>query len=236
MDGILEQDHNPENKEADMHRVEIYEENLRLSNDTDRDWELKPEEKDIQKFKTLILENQIKALEEGSGKRKKVVAVQIKGSKEVKKFPEHQMKAVIQKLVDLGYLVVLIDDLDFPVETKEGHVINLCGKTRQEEVFGLIHNVDAVVCWDSALLWVAHTQMKPSVVFLGPTKASTRTSMHPTGVHVVDCAKHVNCSPCVESYSACKIRGKPTYPCAKNVQTLWLLNEVKTGLENILGE
>jgi len=59
LDGILEQDHNMDNKESKMHRVSIYEEALRLSDSSERNWSLRNKPEHLQKFKNIFMEKYI---------------------------------------------------------------------------------------------------------------------------------------------------------------------------------
>jgi len=166
---------------------------------------------------------------------KKFIAYQIRGSKQCKEFPYNQTKAIVNKLVELGYIVCLIDkDPEIGWEVP-GKVINFCGQLDESELLALVHCCDYVVCWDSAVLWMAHTQYKPTIIFMGPTKDRERLGLHPSKCYKIDCAKAVGCSPCVETYSMCKVNGIPTFTCAKKVPLKFLLQEIDNGVKYIRG-
>jgi len=66
LDGVLELDHDPKNKEALMHRVEIMEEQLqlpKLPRTNKRNWELKSRQKDLDKIKNILLTEYINKIE-----------------------------------------------------------------------------------------------------------------------------------------------------------------------------
>jgi ADP-heptose:LPS heptosyltransferase len=220
LDGCLEKDHDPNNKESVMHRVDIYFEKLNIPRIGNVNWS--PFD-----LRTHLFERRF-PMEYKLPK----IGIQIKGSGPIKSLPFEYIKELSYYLAN-KYQVVLLDyDKNYGFEGN--NILNLCGKLNVYECVALLTKLDVCITMDSGMLWLAHSANCPVVTILASTRESERLTLHPlypNKARSVDITKMIGCQPCFETRQYCKGRMR----CMKDFDKKILTEKIESRLQEILG-
>lgn len=224
LDYCLELDHNPDNSESRKHRVQNYLEIFNVSDVSDVEWKT-----DKLSFKSLYSK-----IDLDDDKSMKKIALQLRGSSQVKTLPHNYMKQLASKLAE-KYQVILLD-YDKNYGFNGTNIINACGKLDIYECVALLSKMECCICMDSGILWLAHSANCPVVTILGPTRESERLSLHPLypdKARSINIAKDmIGCEPCFETRENCK----GAINCMRNFNWEELNSKIFEQLNLILGE
>lgn len=153
------------------------------------------------------------------------VVFQGKGTTPKKWLPNQTIQYLINHMNEAGIRVVYVGNAIG--KTNEAIRVNRIDNElafmqyNVAQLFSLIRNARAVICMDSAPLWISHFTNTPLVALLGPTGARQRISKHPLypdGAQAVKLYDIINCKPCFEAAAKCN----HTVKCLKiEPQIIW---------------
>jgi ADP-heptose:LPS heptosyltransferase len=149
-------------------------------------------------------------------RRKKLVAVQVRGSATLKTLPEAVMVQLISGLLERGNDVILIES-DRKVAEKFVLSDRVHTMTDRDALHGIamLAYVDLAITMDSGALWMAHCAPARVLAILGPTRPEERITMHPDyphGARAVKLNDIINCPACFEGAQKCAQK----YTCMRN--------------------
>ena len=216
LDGVLERDHDPLAPESRMPRTHIYLRALGYSGGVEpEDWH------------NPVMSGPLPVPDgapEGG-----YVAVQWAGSGPVKSLGQDRMRALVRELSARWTVVVFHGER---VEDVGGGT-DLTGRgLGHRGLFGLVAGARALVCFDSAPLWVAHFTRTPTVLLCGPTDPEVRLAEHPLapeGAAAVELDEMVGCEHCAEHAEACGWR----YRCMAETPVRRVAEAVGKALEKL---
>lgn len=142
-------------------------------------------------------------------RRRPLVAVQLRGSGQMKALPDHVMQTLVMRLADDDYDLLLLEpDHGHAMRyvTQRGGIYESSGIPVMHMI-ALMRHLDVAVVMDSGPLWMAHNAPCPIVAILGPTHADQRISMHPYYPHrarAVALNEIIDCEACFEKATACQ--------------------------------
>jgi len=193
LDYLVERDHVSRALQQ-IHRVRIIFEALGLEMPETLDWSM-----DL---------GELPALDTGFG-RDDFVVFQPKGSGKKKSLDDYTIKYIIDKFQNSTMNVVVIGE---GVERLVSSSQSVAIRGRQlplPSLFSLIAKAKALVCMDSAPLWISHFTKTPVVALLGPSRPSERLTLHPLypeGAVAVRLNEALGCESCFEMAKECEGR------------------------------
>jgi hypothetical protein len=221
LDGVVEVDHSGDPL-SHVHRVKLFWEHLvkdlNLKLPTELDWDIPIGSANVG-FANDWLAKRDLARED---RVRPLVGVQVRGSGKMKTLPPKEVVKLVGKLLHEDYDVLLID------QQPNTHLATLKGVYEAPgrsvlDVVALMKNLDAVICMDSGVLWLAHVAKLPTICLMGPTRPEERISLHPlyrdglvTAVMMNDLVRlpgRTGCPACFENAKACSY----TYACINQV-------------------
>lgn len=141
-----------------------------------------------------------------------LIAVQVRGSGEMKSLPLQVAKRLIQRMVVVGDVILIENDSKVADECSvSDQVFTMPGRDVLHGI-ELLKNCDVAVTMDSGPLWMAHSALCPVVAILGPTRPAQRTSMHPVRAEAVALNELIDCPACFERADACNHK----YTCMRD--------------------
>lgn len=219
LDGNLEKDHSITNPENQIHRINIFNRNLGMSDvskTTPEEWAFRA---DGIKFEG----------EPGV----KYIGLQIRGSAAIKTLP-YDYIVELARTLSKEYKVVLLDH-DKNKGFSGENIIDTCGKLDVQQCVSLLAHLSAVITMDSGMLWMAHAASVPTICILGSTREEERVSLHPLypeKAKSISLSHMVNCKPCFETRVNCKGR----HFCMNDFPRNQLTDTIRSYLKQIVGE
>jgi len=212
LDGVVEVDHSGDPL-SQTHRVKLFWEHLvgdsGLTLPAELDWDI-PIGPASERFARNWMRSRGLSRDE---RVRPLVGVQVRGSGAMKTLPPAEVSDLVNRLLAEDYDVLLIDHGANPLAARE-RVYQAPGR-KVLDVVALMKELDAVICTDSGVLWLAHVAKIPTVCIMGPTRPEERISMHPLyreGLVTAVCLnellvlpgkKKPGCPACFENAKAC---------------------------------
>lgn len=145
-----------------------------------------------------------------------LVAVQVRGSAQLKTLPDGVLRSVVGSLLVRGLDIILLEhDADVAQKFVNSRRVHTMPGRDALHAIELLRHVDLAITMDSGPLWMAHAAPCPVLALLGPTKAEQRISFHPdfpTKARAIQLNDIINCPACFEAAKKCG--GK--YTCIRN--------------------